>query len=196
MRVLTQLPILLTLAGCLGGFADPDREFAEPVLEGTLHPVVIHQPLTLGVADTHRLDVNGTPIGVACDTCHGPTPSLSFAAAEGAPDAFHEAVELRHGDLECDYCHDSEDRTQLHLANGQPLDMGDAMTLCAQCHGVQFRDYDRGSHGGMNGYWDLRQGPRSRNHCVDCHAPHAPAYQPVMPVHPPKDRFLNPEEGH
>ncbi len=39
----------------------------------------------------------------------------------------------------------------------------------------------------MTGYWDLTQGPRSRNHCLACHDPHAPKYQPVMPVFPPRD---------
>jgi hypothetical protein len=64
------------------------------------------------------------------------------------------------------------------------------MALCAQCHGTQKRDYDHGAHGGMRGYWDLKRGPRERNHCVSCHDPHAPKFGTFMPVHPPKDRFL------
>ncbi len=195
MRCHLLFPVLL-LTGCLGGFADPDREFGDPIETDALHPVVINQPLTLGVVDSDRVDINGTPIGVACATCHGPSPEASFAADPDAPEDFHTAVELEHGTLECSFCHDDEDRTKLHLADGSLLDIQDAMTLCAQCHGVQFRDYTHGSHGGMNGYWDRRQGPRSRNHCVDCHAPHQPAYQPVLPVFPPRDRYLETEGGH
>ena len=55
------------------------------------------------------------------------------------------------------------------------------MTLCAQCHGPQFRDYQHGAHGGMTGYWDLTKGGRMRNNCIDCHDPHAPKYPTVTP---------------
>jgi hypothetical protein len=72
----------------------------------------------------------------------------------------------------------------------------DAMTLCAQCHGPQFRDYQNGSHGGMNGHWDLSRGPRLRNHCVDCHDPHVPQVLPVHPAPGPKDRFFGPGAKH
>lgn len=187
------LPILVLLGiatGCDRGFLDSRREFGPPVPENAQpHPVEIHTPTTLGVADTPLLDAQGRPIGVACETCHGPTPDLSWASEPDRPNTFHQAVDLRHGELTCNACHD-KDRTKLHLADGQQLEVKDAMTLCAQCHGVQFRDYSHGSHGGMNGYWDLDRGPRDRNHCVDCHAPHSPAYGQVLPVHPPRDRYL------
>jgi len=181
--------------GCGGGFADPSREFG-PVVpdDARLYPVETHSPTTLGVADTSLTE--GRTIGVSCETCHGPTPSRSWAASPDGPETFHETIEIEHGDLSCSTCHDHEDRTLLHLADGSPLDLRDAMTLCAQCHGVQFRDYRRGSHGGMSGYWDLRRGPRLRNHCVDCHAPHAPAYASVLPVHPPRDRYLQTNPRH
>lgn len=192
--MLRLIPILVLLGcavGCDSGFVDSRREFGPAVPENAaLHPVEIHSPMTLGVADTTLIDAQGRTIGVACETCHGPTPDLSWAAEPDRPEVFHEAVDLRHGTLTCNACHDAEDRTKLHLADGELLEVKDAMTLCAQCHGVQFRDYSRGSHGGMNGYWDLERGPRDRNHCVDCHAPHAPAYGQVLPVHPPRDRYL------
>jgi len=188
---LLALVLLAAVVGCDHGFADPSREFGPAVPDdASLHPVEVHVPTTLGVADTPLVDGQGRPIGVRCATCHGPEPTLSWAAEEGAPTTFHEAVDLRHGDLSCFACHVESDRTKLHLADGTPLELRDAMTLCAQCHGVQVRDYDRGSHGGMNGYWDRRRGPRDRNHCVTCHAPHAPSYGSVLPVHPPRDRYL------
>ena len=81
----------------------------------------------------------------------------------------------------------------MRLADGRVLEFVDSMQLCAQCHGPQHRDWQRGSHGGMTGHWDLARGPRERNHCVVCHDPHAPQLQQVSPAPPPRDRFLS---GH
>lgn len=185
--------MLTLLLSCGGDFADPDRALGpEVAADVPLHPVTIHEPTTLGLADVPALtDGRGAPVGVRCATCHGPTPDEAWVAREDAPEDLHAAITVRHGTLTCAHCHDVDDPTQLHLADGSPLELGDAMTLCAQCHGVQHRDYRRGSHGGMTGHWDLRRGGRDRNHCVDCHAPHDPAYGQVMPVHPPRDRFLH-----
>lgn len=185
------MPLLLVLLGCQSGFADPSRELGEPVLETERFPTEVHAPTTLGVVDTPLTDVHGTPIGVSCVTCHGPEASTAWASRPG--EAFHTGVELHHGAITCASCHDPDDRTRLRLADGTGLDLADTMTLCAQCHGPQFRDYTHGSHGGMAGYWDTRRGPRTRNHCVDCHAPHAPAYAPVIPAAPANDR--TPLEG-
>ncbi|MBT3218562.1 MAG: hypothetical protein HN348_05675 [Proteobacteria bacterium] len=182
-----RLTALLVLSGCALDFADPSRAYA-PVDEEhrRLHPVSIHQPTTLGVVDTTRRDVRGTPVGVSCATCHGVKP------ADGPAD-FHGAISINHGDLACTACHDPNDTTLLHLADTTTVEFGDTMALCAQCHGPQHRDYQHGSHGGMTGYWDLTRGPRSRNHCVDCHSPHTPSIEPVLPVHLGRDGS---SEGH
>lgn len=185
---------LVAVLGCGEDFPD-DRAFG-PAVEGVadLHPVTIHHPTTLGVADTSRTDVLGRPIGVSCVTCHGPTPDEALVAGLGAPETFHTKVEPVHGDLSCNSCH-AEDRTRLRLADGATLELHEVRRLCAQCHGPQHRDYLAGAHGGMTGYWDLRRGPRTRNVCVDCHAPHAPAITPVRPVLPPRDRHLPTPSG-
>lgn len=184
-----------TLFAC-DGFTDETRELGPPVVGEATHSVVIETPQTLGVVDSPLLDVNGTPIGVGCETCHGPNPVGSWAATPGEP--FHTGVGVteegvrsldQHGELKCDNCH-SPDRLTVHLADGALLDLADTMRLCAQCHGPQFRDYQRGSHGGMTGFWDLRQGPRSRNNCVVCHAPHSPRFEPRMPAPGPRDWYL------
>jgi predicted CXXCH cytochrome family protein len=87
-------------------------------------------------------------------------------------------------------CHNPADNyATLRLADGTALAFSESMQLCAQCHGPQYRDYQRGSHGGMTGYWDLRRGPRVRNHCQHCHDPHAPQFPKVLPVAEPRDRF-------
>lgn len=180
------------LSSCGGGFADPTWEFGEPLPDGPDHAITIHEPAGLGVLDTDRTDIHGAPIGIACGTCHGPD---GLVDDQDNPEDMHGDLVLRHGDGTCDSCH-AADRTRLKLADGRLLEMDQAMDLCAQCHGPQKRDYDHGSHGGMTGYWDLQAGPRSRNHCLDCHGAHDPAYRGGLAVHPPRDRFLYRGEEH
>ena len=183
------LPIALFLTACASGFSDPSREYGPPVEGGSTGRVEIHRPSHLGRLDTPLTDVHGTPIGAACGTCHGgPEDTDALATPSGNPDSVHGDIELRHGAITCDSCHDPEDRRLLRLANGRKLEMDQAMDLCAQCHGTQLRDYTHGAHGGMSGAWDLRRGDRLRNHCVDCHAPHAPAWSTYTPVLRPQDR--------
>ena len=105
-------------------------------------------------------------------------------------DEFHTGLSFDHGQLRCASCHAEGQPPTLHLATGEPVEIRESLQLCAQCHGPQWRDYQHGAHGGMGGHWDLSQGGRERNHCVDCHDPHAPAYVGGFPVLPPRDRFL------
>lgn len=194
---MTRPPLALLLlaltSGCDSDYADSGRRFAPPIEEGTLHPTVVHEPTAYGVLDTPIfLEAEGRelPAGAACETCHGPEPQDAPQRQPG--ETFHEGMQTEHGTLRCDQCH-ARDRSRLRLADDRQLPFVEVMQLCAQCHGPQHRDFQHGAHGGMNGYWDLRQGPRMRNTCVDCHAPHRPAIAQVQPVLPPRDR--NPR-GH
>ena len=105
-----------------------------------------------------------------------------------------EKIHQIHG-YSCLSCHNSEDYDALKLADGSRVEFTEVMTLCAQCHGPETRDYEHGAHGGMNGFWDLTRGPRTKNNCVDCHNPHSPAFLPMQPTFKPRDRFLK-KEGH
>lgn len=187
------LAALMTISCSQGIVAE--RAFGPAVsVSASPHPVEIHQPKTLGALDTTLKDHADTPVGVSCTTCHGRAGKAELLLPD-APKNFHQGLKVVHGGLSCNSCH-SKDRSRLHLADGTDLEFDQTMTLCAQCHGVQHRDYKNGSHGGMSGHWDLQRGGRQRNHCVDCHSPHQPAITPVWPVHPPKDRFLDwPKEG-
>ncbi|MFW6053372.1 MAG: hypothetical protein ACOC9J_01025 [Persicimonas sp.] len=126
--------------------------------------------------------------GVQCSTCHSiPADGDTPAEHPDELEDFHTGMEFAHSDLTCNSCHNPNDRNTLRLADGKSLAFEDTRHLCAQCHGPQHRDYINGSHGGMNGYWDLNQGPRTRNDCVNCHDPHDPSFKPMMPAPGPRD---------
>ncbi len=190
---MSRLAAILLLVACGDDFPD-DRAFGPEVPAGAPHTTVVHVPTTVGVVDTSRTDALGRSIGVACQTCHGGEAPL--VKGDGPPEECHKKVDLQHGNLSCGACHDLDTPFRLHLADGTPLAMGEAKDLCAQCHGLQHRDWLHGAHGGMNGWWDLQRGPRVRNVCLDCHAAHHPAIGQVRPVLPPQDRGLPPREDH
>jgi hypothetical protein len=156
-----------------------------------LHPIEVRNPPSLGELDTGLHDVAGSPVGVACVTCHDPGSQDALARLADVPVDFHAGIELAHGTLRCESCHDPVDRTGLRLADGQSVAFADVVQLCGQCHGLKLRDFSKGSHGGGRGYWDRTKGPWIRNSCVACHSAHAPAYPVVMPAPPPNDRFLS-----
>lgn len=143
--------------------------------------------------ETGELDALGRRTRVACVTCHTLRTPAQLPTTVDELDEFHQGLQCAHGDLRCASCHVAGDQRSLRLADGSTIDMRDAMSLCRQCHGPQHRDYERGSHGGMTGHWDLSVGDRTRNHCVDCHDPHVPAFPPTLPVLPPRDHGLTRE---
>lgn len=151
---------------------------------------IVHAPSSLEGLPSGRTDVHGQEIAIACTTCHGiaalDTPVPRVGETPGGP---HAALVAEHGDRPCTACHDPADASRLRLADGTSLPMTEAMQLCAQCHGAQHRAFVHGAHGGMRGHWDAERGPRVRNHCVDCHDPHRPAFPMVQPMPPSRDRF-------
>jgi hypothetical protein len=119
----------------------------------------------------------------------GPNGSADRLQKEALlPTEFHQDLHYAHGGLSCLSCHDAGNYDSLRRADGRLIAFPQAaQQLCTQCHGTQARDYERGAHGGMRGYWDLSRGERTRNSCIDCHDPHAPGYPAVSPVFPPQD---------
>lgn len=156
------------------------------------HPVIVRQPIGPPTVDTGLRDARGMPVKVACESCHATRPANSLNRTTADLDLFHQGLKLNHGRLACVACHNAADGYRsLHLADGVTVEYADVMMLCAQCHGPQHRDYQHGSHGGMNGHWDRTRGPQRRNNCIDCHDPHAPQHGQVRPAPGPRDRFLN-----
>jgi hypothetical protein len=188
---------LAMVAGLVGGVlagqaAAPSLATPAPTAKAVQHPTTIHIRKDFGKLDTGKRGVKGEPILASCATCHAEHLKAPYAKTTADLKEFHVGKAFAHGKLVCGACHDLQDRERLHLADGTPLALAEVQQLCGQCHGTQARDYAKGAHGGMNGYWDLRKGPRTRNSCVDCHNPHTPKYPSYAPVQKPRDRFLEP----
>jgi hypothetical protein len=164
----------------------PGRVVEERPASAAAHPVAIRTPGGMPLVDSGQLDAAGKPVMVGCATCHD-TREPNYETRSGAAlKDFHQGLSFAHGNQSCLSCHNAKDYDTLKQADGRALEFSQSMMLCAQCHGPQFRDYQNGSHGGMQGHWDLTRGGRTRNTCTDCHDPHHPAYPQVMPVFPPK----------
>ncbi|MFO0546797.1 MAG: hypothetical protein U0271_00350 [Polyangiaceae bacterium] len=150
--------------------------------------VSIHVPERLLGVETGKKDDLGRPIRAACVTCHTARTPARLPTSMSELNEFHVGMKFEHGSLTCESCHLAGAQDSLRRASGTPLPMRDAIELCSQCHGPQRTAYDHGAHGGMNGSWDLQNGQRVRNHCIDCHDPHVPKFQGTQPVLRPHDR--------
>ena len=75
---------------------------------------------------------------------------------------YHDA--LGTGNDACWSCHDSEDMSQLHLADSTSISLDESSQLCGQCHEERFGDWERGLHGFQE----------YQAKCVFCHDPHKP----------------------
>lgn len=169
---------------------EPD-ETVSPAPAVAHHPITIRTPHGPPVVTTGTYDEHGRPVTIACATCHATKPANADRQLGTPLVLFHQGLVGKHGNLSCVSCHNPADGyASLRLADGKTVPYTDVMTLCAQCHGPQYRDYQHGAHGGMTGHWDLTKGGRTRNNCVDCHNPHTPKYPTVSPAAGPHDRFL------
>ena len=187
---------MLTLAGSLMA-CQPDvaLDTVPRSAVTAMHPVQVWLPPGTGTVATALKDHKGKPITVTCSTCHA-GPVAPDTSGRGQAEALHAKIKLAHGDLPCFACHDRADRDRLHLADGSTLPFTAVVTLCSQCHAMQARDFAHGAHGGMNGYWDLTRGPRTRHACIVCHDAHAPRYPRLLPAPASRDRFLTPKSAH
>ncbi len=153
-------------------------------------PVHIRRPAGPPVIELTEPDALGRVGKVACSTCHSVRPANLANRTPADLDEFHSGMKFEHGKLTCYSCHNPDNADLLRLADGRAVTYPDVMTLCAQCHGSQARDYANYAHGGVNGYWDLTRGGRVRANCLDCHDPHVPRFPQMVPTFKPHDRFL------
>jgi mono/diheme cytochrome c family protein len=93
---------------------------------------------------------------------------------------------MRHGrnarNDNCFNCHDPEGLDTLKTRDGRKLAITDSTLLCANCHGPTYRDWEAGIHGRTSGHWDRQLGSITRQDCVSCHDPHAPAFPFLKPA--------------
>jgi hypothetical protein len=168
----------------------------EPPPPGEFWPIFVNLPEGPPRVDTGRTDDLGRPITVSCASCHAAlTPNPARKSPDEPPMQFHQGLTFDHGGLSCLSCHNPNNYNTLRLADGAAVPYPDVMTMCAQCHAPQARDWEHGAHGGMTGYWDRTRGERIRKSCIDCHDPHAPAFPAMTPTFKPIDRFLGPAHG-
>jgi len=157
-------------------------------------------------AKEEALAAPGEPTGSAPMVFPVPAPPFSegifpcMQCHEGIPpnperrtlEAMHSDIVLHHDEEHrwCLDCHDTNNRDQLHLANGAPVPFTESYKLCGQCHGTQYRDWRSGIHGKRTGYWD---GSKRYFLCVHCHNPHSPRFAALQPLPPPvRPQFLRP----
>jgi nitrate reductase cytochrome c-type subunit len=176
-----------------GAKAEPseDRLTDESLKTTKYFAVSIRKPSGPPRVATGLTDLHGSEVTVSCSTCHSTRQSNHQNKTAKDLGEFHGELKFSHGTISCLSCHNEGDYDALKLADGTRVEFTDVMTLCAQCHGPQMKDYQHGVHGGMNGYWDLTRGPRVKNNCIDCHKPHAPQFPKMQPTFKPKDRFLD-----
>lgn len=115
----------------------------------------------------------------------------------------HREIHLEHGiNTRCFNCHHRTNRDAFVDDYGGEIPWNEPQLLCAKCHGPVYRDWQHGSHGRTNGYWDPRQGPQRRLRCIQCHDPHCPPFAPMVPAPGPNTLRMGPQdfaphaEGH
>jgi hypothetical protein len=115
-----------------------------------------------------------------CTDCHDET--MKTNRERRALEDDHEELEVAHGDLWCLQCHSADLRDSLQLSDGSPVAFGESWQLCTQCHGQKLADWRSGVHGKRTGHW---WGPKEYRTCIECHDPHAPRFESLVPLPPP-----------
>jgi hypothetical protein len=186
--------VLLPLLGIAAGLLvrQAVRDVAAPAQESApatsrRYPVVI-EPVAASPQLTVTLPGTAAPTVMTCATCHSLRREDEPVRLSADLKRFHLDVKVTHGALTCHACHNPDNADTLRLSDGTPIAFAQTRRLCAQCHADKAESYRQGAHGGMAGYWDLTAGPRTRKHCINCHAPHHPAYPSYRPAPGPNDR--------
>lgn len=115
-----------------------------------------------------------------CSDCHRIIPSPRETERRLTQ---HTEIQLEHGlNTRCFNCHHTGNRDALVDDFGQEIPWNQPQLLCAKCHGPVYRDWQHGSHGRINGYWDPDQGPQTKRRCIECHDPHHPPFGTLPPA--------------
>lgn len=127
-----------------------------------------------------------------CNECHRSLPS-PYAAGHGWTN--HAKIRMAHGmNTRCLNCHHKVNREAFVDDYGHEIPWDQPQLLCAKCHGPVYRDWQHGSHGRINGYWDESRGEQVRLKCVQCHDPHDPRFPPLPSAPGPRTLRVKPDE--
>ena len=126
-----------------------------------------------------------------CSDCHQIIPSSTDT--NRAP-IQHKEIELQHGiNTRCFNCHHPTNLDYFIDDLGNEIPWNEPQLVCAKCHGPVYRDWQNGSHGRTNGYWDTSKGPQTRRRCIECHDPHRPPFPSMNPAPAPSTLRMGPK---
>lgn len=115
-----------------------------------------------------------------CSDCHKILPSPEETDRTLTQ---HREIRLLHGmNTRCFNCHHRTNRDAFVDDFGNEIPYDQPQLLCARCHGTVYRDWQHGSHGRTNGFWNTDLGPQTRRRCIECHDPHHPPFPPMHPA--------------
>ncbi len=179
MRTLVSMTFFLLAAWFLtlsGVGAIPELK-QEPIP----HSLIERAPRRTSMRDPAVTKIGG--LDQSCQSCH----SIFTSTAEEPADRMqHKQIVLEHGmNSRCDNCHTKGDHQQLALYGGKEIGYDHVEELCAKCHGPTYRDWQRGMHGKAMGSWERDSAERHQLVCTECHDPHHPAFEPIVPLRGP-----------
>lgn len=107
----------------------------------------------------------------------------------------HREIQLEHGiNTRCFNCHHPTNRDAFVDDYGREIPWDHPPVLCGKCHGPVYRDWQHGSHGRTNGYWDRTKGEQTRRRCIECHDPHRPSFPALAPAPGPRTLRMGPQD--
>ena len=154
---------------------------------------------TVRMSAAELVRTDGDTSGFTCYACHDEKKRVELhldANGKVILPKEHEDIVMRHGrnnrNDHCFNCHDQTKLDALKARDGQQLKIVESTLLCASCHGPTYRDWEAGIHGRTSGHWDRKLGTTTRQDCVSCHNPHAPAFPSMKPGPAPHPRYWIP----
>lgn len=179
MKVLVRFWVPLAFLACAAVLWLNPAPFASPIAPRVRAPAWAADPTPVRLP---KLKPEYTAAGFRyqCMDCHRiiPSPTETFRTLTQ-----HKEIQLNHGiNTRCFNCHHPKNRNAFVDDFGQEIAWNQPQLLCAKCHGPVYRDWQAGSHGRINGYWDESRGPQSKRRCIECHDPHSPPFSPLAPA--------------
>ncbi len=185
------------VAGVLFAFAvvlwlDP-LPFAKPV------PAAVQVQLPDWVTDTTPIrqpdlqpEYETAVYTYRCSECHRIIPPPAEVRRQPVQ---HREIVLAHGiNTHCLNCHHPTNRDAFVDDRGDEIPWDQPQQLCAKCHGPVYRDWQNGSHGRTNGFWDTTQGTQARRKCIECHDPHRPPFPSMHAAPGPHTLRMGPQD--